>query len=457
MRKMWPVLMVLSLGGGFPLAEELIFDASAVMKEVQRIATQRLWPGFNPTMIPGAIFDGENTYLFRFPGTPEGFTQVEGRPGVLVYGGKHPQVVGNRRFKLEGTWTASTVLREHSRLTGASYTDLERAAILVHEMFHVFQALRHEDWRPNEAILFGYPMDTVERLILRRKEMGAFVKALEAENKETVTGWAAAALRYREERFSLLDPAARDYENELQRFEGLADYVERKAANKPLASDAKYKDFSPGVNRDLGYLEGRWMAALLDRLDPGWKTNLEEGPSGYLEGLLSRACAKAPPGGFSKLDSGPLEEKAREDFREWQKERSELQDEFGDRAGYRIVIDAQNQPLGLTTFMATHSEAMAPGKLLHHRLFGARNSAGSLLVRRHDCVSISDGPSAIVKVIIPGLPSKPEITRSGQGASFEIEGIKIDFGRTVLSESARTLVIKLSEPLEEPSDSSAPP
>jgi len=50
---------------------EHVIDLS---QEIERLSVQHeLWPNFNPLSIPLAFYDGDHTYLFRYPGIPEGF------------------------------------------------------------------------------------------------------------------------------------------------------------------------------------------------------------------------------------------------------------------------------------------------------------------------------------------------------------------------------------------------
>jgi hypothetical protein len=417
-----------------------------MLEELRAIDGASLWPGFNPQEIPAAIFDGNNTYLIHSVNPPSEFAPMDGKQGISIYPGSHPQIYGNGRIQLDGTWAATVVLRERSPLTGNVYTPRDLAAILLHEMFHVHQRLHYPKWAPNEAVLFSYPYDTPERLYLRRLEMKSFLRALNSLDDSEAKKWSAAALGYRDRRLSLLGQDRKQYEDELQRFEGLGNYVERTAASKPMASEDRFQEFVPGIIRDLGYLEGSWTAGLLDRLDPDWKHEMDRDPSQSLATLLSQACNGASPASFSQEELKRTEETAQVDFDIWREERTKLRDELENRPGYQVVIDSEALPLNLRMFFATHTEALNDRESLHRRLFMAANSGGSLEVRRRDCVVTATGPSSILRVAVPGFSTEPEIMRAAESVSLKAEGFTLGFSHATVSRDDQTVLIKLQAP-----------
>jgi len=73
-------------------------------------------------------------------------------------------------------------------------------------------------------------------------------------------------LQKRKERLDLVPYEFANYENELQLSEGLSDYIEKRARDQhPHAVMDITDDIAPAGVRDLGYVEGRWMAMILDR------------------------------------------------------------------------------------------------------------------------------------------------------------------------------------------------
>lgn len=57
----------------------------SLINRIKEIAAgQVLWPGFDPTGIPLAFYDGKNTFLFGHPAPPGEFTQMQ-MEGVPVW------------------------------------------------------------------------------------------------------------------------------------------------------------------------------------------------------------------------------------------------------------------------------------------------------------------------------------------------------------------------------------
>ena len=66
-----------------------VVDPFAVVATLDRFAETPLWPGFEPSEYPLAIYDGERTLLLRHPSPPEEFTPLEGHEGVRAVAGRH--------------------------------------------------------------------------------------------------------------------------------------------------------------------------------------------------------------------------------------------------------------------------------------------------------------------------------------------------------------------------------
>ena len=107
---------------------------SDLAREIERlVARGELWPGFDPLAIPLAFYDGEYTYLFRYPGVPEGFAEMRvGKFDVLVYNGRHPAAVASSIIDISGTPTAGVILDRSS----ANRTTTVLASLAIHEAFH---------------------------------------------------------------------------------------------------------------------------------------------------------------------------------------------------------------------------------------------------------------------------------------------------------------------------------
>ena len=425
-------------------SQEPVTDVVRLMEMVNRVEKHSLWPGFHPKEIPTAVFDGVNTYLFKHPSLPDGFELFEGMKDVYVFKGQYSQVRGNGRVQIGGAWTATCVPRTHSRLTGEKYTLQNLAGIVIHEQFHVFQRLKHADWRPNDGHLFNYPMDTPEMLALRTMELEAFRRAVCVEGPEEVSGWAREALMWRDKRHHLLEDALAQYEGELQRFEGLADYIECISGDKDLKQLPVDPGFAPGAIRHLGYIGGRWMASILDKLKPDWKTVMESGQAEYLHDILEKALLPPEPMFvFTAEEREFFFEKAKEEVENRKAEIRRLEKEFDSQPGFRIEVVAENNPLRLRMFFADRTEALSEGKLLHYSLLMCRNEKGSISIRDLKSITQSDGSTNVIGLTIAGIAEKPVIENRDGKIKVSAKGIQAEFSGAEVRESPNAIKIVL--------------
>lgn len=102
----------------------------ALLAKVDDWAAYDLWPGFNPTAYPVAVFDGKRTFLFRHPAPPAEFSPVPGRDGVWTYAGRHPSVVANTSAELAEVRVATGLRRERFALLPAGAVAYERGTEL---------------------------------------------------------------------------------------------------------------------------------------------------------------------------------------------------------------------------------------------------------------------------------------------------------------------------------------
>ncbi|HEY9405285.1 MAG TPA: hypothetical protein VIQ24_21715, partial [Pyrinomonadaceae bacterium] len=261
-------------------------DVYAVLAEVDRIASQTtLWPGFDPRRIPVEIYDGQDTLLFRHPNPPTEFISLSSRQGVWAFPGRHQTVTANASVKLGGVWTATVMLDPASKLSLK-----ERAALVIHEMFHVHQRERHPKWAANELELFTYPFEDAELLALRRIETESLRLAERAAGAPDAACHARLALAARRERFARLSTGASAYERALELSEGLARYVEARAQGA-RKSGLTADEYPAEELRTRGYATGHALSLLLERFAPGWAARLDAGDPLSLDELLAAALA----------------------------------------------------------------------------------------------------------------------------------------------------------------------
>ena len=428
-------LLLMCILGMQILADDSVADVFELKKLIDQQKKDALWPGFYPGEIPAAVFDGVNTYLFKHPSPPEGFVPVGDKEDVFIFRGQYNQVRGNSRVQINETWTATSLLQTHSRLTGEKYTLQDLAGIIIHEQFHVFQRLNHPDWRPNDGYLFNYPLDTPEMLALRRMEVEAFRRAVTAQSDKDASGWLNEALKWRDKRYRFMDDPLVDYEGELQRFEGLADYIEKTIRGSDQTQIPVDPGFAPAAIRHLGYLLGRWSAVILDRLEPEWKNRMESGEVQYLHELLGKiADTSEGECTFSKAAQELYFNKAINDVENRKSTVQKLQQEFNSFPGYQIQISASEEPLRLLMFFADRTEALSEKELLHYSLVILRNEKGSVTVRNLMSITENNGSTSVISFKISGIQDKPVIEKNDDRIKVMAEGFQAEFSGAQIEE-----------------------
>ena len=427
-------------------SKEPVADVFSVMELASDSKIDELWPGFKVNDIPVLVYDSLNTYLFNYGKTAEGFVRSAKEPGVWVYKGQHPLVRGNSIVRMGEDWTATSVLSSFSRRTGEKYDLKDMAGIIVHEQFHIFQRTHHPDWRQNDGLLLIYPEETVEALLLRRMEKEAFKKAVVSETTEQIAGWVKLGMQKREERLGLVPYEFAHYENELQLSEGLSDYIEKRARDQhPHASIDITNGIAPAGIRDLGYVEGRWMAMVLDRLSPDWKLHLEKNDSLYLEDILKAVVDELPvlKKDFEPRETDNMRAAAEADFSEWQARKKAEIEKFFDAPGYRIEIRSSVNPLNIRMFEPLEMEILEDGGVYHRLIFMAGNESGNLRIRNHPCITWFNNAYRLTKLMINGLQQEPEIIESEKKLIIKENGISIDLNYSGLSIDKTLYIVDL--------------
>jgi len=431
---------------GIELRKETGSEMFELMDEVRRLESIPLWPGFEPATIPVALFDGQNTYLFNYPSQPKDFLPVEGREGVFSMKGRYPAVVGNRRILINGIWVATSIPQTFSPVTKKRYTPGERAAVIIHEKFHVFQALHHPDWRPNDLALFDYPLDIEESLALRRTEIEALRRAASSERDEDAAGWARSSLNIRRQRLAGLPARHAIYERELQRMEGLAEYIEYLAGGRATFDGASISGFAPNAAREMGYLEGRWTANLLDRMDSGWKETMEAGEFRYLEDRLEATLRGGPPArAFSSGELLNIREEATADLRKKEKEREARAKDFYAKMGTYVEFIADDNPLRQEMFDPFTIEAVSAGKMIHRQWLILKNKNGIVEVFNNPCLTEVNDRAQVKRLVIPGISKRSPLALWPGHVALTLDGITAAFKNVRVSNRGNRFYVYLKK------------
>lgn len=421
-------------------------DVFKVMDIVDGHDDKPLWPNFKTSEIPVLVFDSINTWLFHSEVMPDGFSEVKEHPDVYQFSGQHPLVKGNSIVRLGDTWIATSVFSSYARRTGEKYRAIDLAGIIIHEQFHIYSRTRHPGWQQNDGYLLLYPAETIDALRLRRSEKEAFLKAVVSNNPNEIAGWVKEAFSYREKRFDGVAPVFVAYEKELQRTEGLSDYIERVArGSNPLDASNITNGIAPAGIRDLGYVEGRWIAIILDKLNPGWKSVLEDNDALYLEDILKKTISEwtAEPKHFTTKETDSLNAGAKIDFNKWQDRKKQEIEQFNTTPGYRIEINASNSPLTIRIFEPLEIEILDDGSVFHRMIFSAGNESGSLRIMNQPCITWFDNSLRIEKLAVNGLKEAPEIIENENKLFIRNSNISVELKYTKMSLNVSVYKIEL--------------
>lgn len=388
---------------------------SSIRASVKRMSRDPLWPGFDPCVIPNAIFDGENTWLANHLEPPSGYAPVGDRLFRLV--GRDDAVVANTAAVIGGRMCAVVDRRS---LPGAV---AEQAAVLVHEAFHVFQRATYPEWGADEADLFVYPVDDIEVIRTARLEQIALRRAIESDGGEVRAPLAFAAIAFRRQRQQRLDSTSRRYEAASEVQEGLAYFIERTALARETGIFTVPEMPDADDVRRRCYWNGWAYAALLDRSAPGWTATLGDEREPELAAVLTRALpADTLP---AELDERVLRETGAYAVAQATRARQRIEeriDAFAASPGWRVSITAHDTPLRLTGFDPMNLHQVGPGRHLHTRFLNAAGEGVSIAVMDAESVTTACGTNplrdGVGAIEIAGLLDEPRMVNVDGGWSI---------------------------------------
>jgi hypothetical protein len=420
-------------------------DPVAVMQEADRLAAADLWPGFDPRAVPVAMYDGERTYLFRHPAPPEGFQHLPDHPGVWTYAGRHPGVTANRSIELGGALTATV-------MPSAPDVPLRaRAALVIHETFHVFQRQRHPAWSANEVELFAYPIDDAGLLALRRSESEVLRRAVASSEIDDAVCWTRTAMEFRRGRFARLPSGSVAYERQSELNEGLPTYVEQRAIGEVRADILPAEEFAPEAVRQRAYRTGAALALLLDRVSPDWRATLAQNDSTSLDAILTAALG-TPPGAaracaLTSEELARIRTAAATDAGGVQNRRGEQRREFLERDGWRIVISAGATPLFPQGFDPLNVHLLAPDVVLHTRFLKLGNEGSSIEILGRASLTEAAGAhplfNGVRTLTVTGLAEEPTVADGSGTVMITGDGVTAELRGAVVERSRQTMTVRI--------------
>ncbi len=427
--------------------------ALALEREVLRLTTSTaaagaLWPGFDPLTIPLAIFDGERTFLFRHPAAPDGFAPIESsEPSGRVWQGRHPAMTANSSADIGGVGTATVLL-----VGSALDRDLtSTAAMALHEAFHVYARAHQPLWTANEADLFAYPTDSAPQLALRRLETTALLRALAAPTQTQMAGWARRALELRRERFAGMDATFWAFERGSELNEGLATYVELRAAARP-GPDLPALDYPADQVRQRAYQTGAAFGFLLDRCAPKWREQLSASEQPALDVALQAALGEGEAFAFKAQEEQDAHKKAQADVLELRARLAlrlaEFERQSKDPGAWTVVVEMGGEPLWPSGFDPLNVERLTASQILHGRFLKLGNGQGELEVL--DARALTDGIGSHplfqgVRRVTILLASKPEHDTTQGLLRVRAPGLSLQFQTSSVLVEGQTLRLQLAK------------
>jgi hypothetical protein len=324
--------------------------------------------------------------------------------------------------------------------------------VVAHERFHVHMLERHPDWTANELAIFQYPATDVQQVFDRRLETLALHRAVQATTAGQSECWLRTAMLVRRKRMSELPPAVAAFERGIERQEGLARYIERRAAGLTTPIDIPPNDFPPEDVRGRGYVTGETLALMLDRYSSDWKERLEspDADSPSLDSLLWLALADRPETscGFSAAERADIVERAGAAVDAIRAERDSAIGRFESQPGWSIRVIAEAAPLWPQSFDPMSVTRVGAASLLHERMLRAGNEQGYIDVFGARALSIGyqDDPlaSGMREVRVAGLSERPAVA-SGEDIRVRIvaEGVELSFQNAHADVSGQEIVVRL--------------
>jgi hypothetical protein len=427
-------------------ADEAV-TAFDVADEVARIAAEgELWPGYDPTDFPLALYDGKDTYLFNHPSPLEGFVPVEGRERTFIYTGQHEAMRANTGLDLGSVQTATVML---DMMGDKSLRAV--AAVAVHELFHVYQAAHRGQWPyANEAELFTYPVADAGILTLRRLEAEALRRALDAEQPDERRGWAQRALVLRQERFVRMPEGAVQYDRGNELIEGTAHYIQAKAEHNPDLVMIPPEGFGAEQMRPRTYAVGNALALLLDEFRPVWKQQRASGDTAALDEMLREALAGTEgvePPDFTAEERAAKASMAQTDAEAVVGKREEMKSSFLAQQGFTVTVMASGEPLWPQGFDPMNVQVLGGGEVLHTRWvrLGSDDASLEVLDRWSLTEAAGEHPlfDGVRSITVRGLPGKPLVSMVEGRLKVEVAGFTGEFANAKVEAMEDGLLITL--------------
>lgn len=415
-----------------------------VLFAYQRMSDTEFWPGFDPTSVPVALWDGEFTFLGNHPAPPDGYRVGEPMSHGLQLASRKqrdPAIRANSSAEIGGVLTATLLSGDD-----ASVPAQVSAAVLIHEAFHVFQDQALPGFTANEALLFEQPVDDADWLHARRAESECLRRAwlARSEDPDSALAWGAAALS---SRARLADAGDVTYTRGLELREGTAQYVQFRAHDERDEPPVPAAGFAAEDIRERGYATGEVWARLLDMAQPGWATEIPPDGSVPLDEALRAALAalQVTPRALPEDWLASARQRAAADAGAVTAARADRLEAYLTRPGTTLVLQPRNAPLWPERFDPLNVEPLVDGQVLHTRWLVVANGDQRVECEGLEVLSLPAGGHPLFEglagLVLTGLDESPEISTDGSRTSLRAPGLTADLvDAEVLTDGERVIV-----------------
>ena len=251
----------------------------------------------------------------------------------------------------------------------------------------------------------------------------------------------------RSSRFARLGAEAAAYETKSELNEGTAQYIQNRAAGTDAVTAMPAHEVSPSGVRDRVYASGGAIGQLLDRLNPAWRAALERADTAatlnrMLRQSITIGHASAKACDFSLADRGEALATAHSDIGAQRARLVTQGEDFANRTGWSIVVDASAQPLNLAGLDPLNVTRLSPAQVLHRRYLKLENDAGEFEAIDQPALTESAGShpifSGVRSVIVTGIVDAPAIDEAGDVVAIRVGELHLKFrGATVVRDGQR--------------------
>jgi hypothetical protein len=239
------------------------------------------------------------------------------------------------------------------------------------------------------------------------------------------------------------------YERGTELNEGLAQYIERRAAGARITLDSV--DAPAAQVRQRAYVVGAALASVLDRARPDWRTVLEgsaDSATPPLDAILSDAVG---PTGLARpclptaAQRTAWATQAGDDVRALVADRARARAEYLGRAGWRLVVEAGDGPFFPQGFDPLNVSRVSPTEILHTRFLKLQGALGAIellggAVLTEGAAGAHPLFNGVHRVTAAGLPATVQVRDSagtlvvsGGVLRARLRGVRADTtGRSIL-------------------------